>query len=320
MIIRLLRHLRSFLHVHLLWLLLITSSAFAQNWKSPHYRDHLLTGKIWDTEKNSWITEKQLNVELLEYDYVLLGETHKNIDHHILQARIINSLVKAGAKPTVVMEMLAVEAWKDRPTTWTNLETLKGQAKIKNDSWEWDLYTPILQSVVQYHLKLKAGNIESKTLHAWLNEVGPYTLEEVLTEYWIAPEDFKQLKRDIIESHCGYVNAEFVQFMARAQLQRDRIMTHALISNKSPVVLIAGAGHVRNNYAIPMQLLNKHQRLSYISVAFTPVHPKLLNPEDYLVDASKAFDVLYFTPSYTNQDPCVQFRKQLQKMRKTNTH
>lgn len=319
MTICLLRHLRSSLRVHLLWLLLIASNAFAQNWESPHYRDHPLVGKIWDTEKNSWITEKQLRVELLEYNYVLLGETHKNIDHHLLQARMVNFLVEAGAKPTVVMEMLAVEAWKDQPTTWTNLETLKEQAKIRNDGWQWDLYAPILQSVVQHRLKLKAGNIESKALHTWSNKAGSYTPEEVFAEYWIAPGDFKQLKRDVIKSHCGHANTAFVQFMARAQLQRDRIMTHALISNKSPVVLIAGAGHVRNNYAIPMQLLNKYQRLSYISVAFTPVHPERLNPEDYLGDVSKAFDVLYFTPSYTNQDPCVQFRKQLQKMRKTNT-
>ncbi len=314
MIIRLFRYYQSLLHLILLCLLLVNGNVFAQDWKSPFYREHSLVGKIWDTEKNAWITEKQLSMELLEYDYILLGETHNNADHHLLQANILNSLTAAGAKPVVVMEMLAQETWQGQPSFWADIEILKEQAKARNDGWPWELYTPILQAVVQHNLELVAGNIESKTLHQWSNKIGHYTPEEVLAEYWITSKGLKQLKRDIIESHCGYANVAFVQFMERAQLQRDSIMTTALVNSKLPVVLIAGAGHVRNNYAVPVQLLNKHHRFSYVSIAFVPVLPDLKNPMDYLDEIPKVFDILYFTPNHTNQDPCVTFRNQLQKM------
>lgn len=319
MINRLLRHQRPLFFLVLLRLLLIDCSVFAQNWESPFYRDHSLVGKIWDTGKNTWITKNRLRWELLEYDYILLGETHNNADHHVLQARILNSLVVAGAKPAVVMEMLANEAWQGQPDYWTDIEILTQQAKALNDGWPWELYAPILQSVVQHQLKLVAGNIETKALHEWSNNIRLYMPKEVLTEYWITSQNLTQLKQDIINSHCGHVNAGLVQFMTRVQLHRDQVMASSLVKNRSPVVLIAGAGHVRNDYAVPMQLLRRHKRLSFISVALISVLPGLNNPEDYIDGMSKVYDILYFTPSHTDQDPCVQFRKQLENIQPTNT-
>ena len=300
--------------------MLVISDVLAQSWESEFYRDHPLVDKIWDTHKNTWITKKRLYTELLEYDYILLGETHNNKDHHILQAHILNSMVTAGVKPTVVMEMLAIESWKDQPQLWDDLATLQYQARSKNKGWPWELYIPVLESVVTHQLELVAGNIRSKELHEWSNLIGPYTPEEVITEYWITPQSFEQLKKDIVASHCGYANASIVNFMARAQLQRDRIITSSLTNNKTPVVLISGTGHVRNNYAVPMQLQNTHRKLSYLSIAFIPVQLELIEPMNYISESPKEFDILFFTPNHTNQDPCVVFKEQLQNLPEMGTH
>ncbi len=313
--IRLLKHHQFLFSIFLLWALLSNANTFAQSWESEFYREHILVGKIWDTEKNSWITEKQLFQELIEYDYILLGETHNNIDHHALQARVIDFLAANGRRPTIVMEMLAQESWVKQPSTWDDLAILQNQARLLNKGWPWELYIPVLESIVSHQLELVAGNIKSEDLHQWSNNIGSYTPEEVITEYWITPANFKQLKQDIVDSHCGHANEAFVNFMSRAQLQRDRIMTTSLIESKIPVVLIAGAGHVRNDYAIPMHLQNTHQQLSFISIAFISVDPELSKPIDYLDDSPNKFDILYFTPSHTNQDPCVKFRKQLKNLR-----
>ena len=293
-------------------------NALAQDWESEFYRAHPLVGKIWDTEKNTWITEKRFYRELLEYDYILLGETHYNVDHHRIQAQILNFLVKNGLKPSIVMEMLRKESWEEQPKKWSQLDELVKQAELKNGSWPWELYLPIFESTVLHQLELAAGNIGSEALHEWSNEIGPYTSEEVITEYWITPESFEQLKTDIVKSHCGHANTAFLQFMARAQLQRDRVLALSLVNQKTPVVLIAGSGHVRNDYAVPMQLFNTHRLLSYLSVAFVTVNPKLREPLEYLGDIPKKFDILYFTPSHTNQDPCEKFRKQLQILQNKN--
>lgn len=319
MVIRLLKHHQFLFCLLLLWMLLVHGYTFAQSWESEFYRDHNLIGKIWDTEKDTWITQKRLFLELFEYDYILLGETHNNIDHHKLQARVLNSLITEGPKPAIVMEMLARGSWVDQPSTWNDLVVLQNQAKLLNKGWPWELYIPILETAVTYQLELVAGNIRSEDLHEWSNNIGPYTPEEVITEYWITPTSFKQLKQDIVDSHCGHANAEILEFMARAQLQRDRIMTSSLIKSKVPVVLIAGAGHVRNDYAIPMQLQNTHRQLSFISVAFISVDPNLLEPTDYLGGSPNKYDILYFTPSHTNQDPCVKFRKQLKNLQNKST-
>ena len=298
----------------------ILSVCLAENWKAPYFQDHHLVGKIWDTHKNSWLTEKQLFTELLEYDYILLGEAHTNPDHHILQARIIDHISTNGEKPVVVMEMLASKQWQQQPRVWEELEKLKIETKAHNDKWPWGLYAPILQSIVQHQLELAAGNISRSDLHAWSQHRGTLTEDKLKKEFYINDEQILQLKKDIIDSHCGHANLGFVQFMVQSQLKRDEVLTTNLVSNTSPVVLIAGSGHIKNNYAVPMQLRKQFLKFSYLTISFKPVVPNLVNVENYIGENSSVFDILYFTPSQTNQDPCIRFRKQLEKLHKGGTN
>lgn len=292
------------------------------DWEAPFYQNHQLVGKVWDTHKNSWITAAQLDNEILYYDYILLGETHSNSDHHRLQAEVINSLIASGKKPSVVMEMLSIQDWKDQPHTWNSLSELQQQSSALNDGWPWELYVPILQSVVQHRLELYAGNISSSDLQQWSNKQGAFKTDDVVKEYAYTKQEFKILKKNIVDSHCGYGGEEFVKSMSRAQMQRDRIMTESILEKSLPVVFIAGSGHVRNDYAVPMQLRKKYKQSSYLSIAFISVQEDRIDPKDYLqaVSAGSAvYDILYFTPSHTNQDPCEKFRKQLKNMQHRQT-
>jgi len=306
----------------------LQATVFAQPWLSPLFLDHPLLGKIWDSNKEAWISAEQLALEMRQYDYLLLGENHSNPDHHRLQAKLIHDLANAGQKPSVVMEMLAISSWKDQPRNWPELAPLQQMASQRNVGWEWDIYTPILEAVVQHKLDLFAGNIASKALHAGLmskeNKVDAHSIQAVHKEYRIDTTALKTLERNIVESHCGHANAELIQFMTTAQLRRDHIMTSSLLEQDKPVVLIAGAGHVRNDYAISAQLLHKYRILSFMSVAFIEVQKDKQNPEDYLPknnagDLNKVFDILYFTASNTKEDPCVKFRKQLKNMQHKQT-
>ncbi len=294
----------------------------APQWQSPLFLDHPLLGKIWDAGKEDWITKDQFSLELQQYHYVLLGEKHDNPDHHRLQAEVIDGLVDAGKNPSVVMEMLALNSWQDQPMNWSNLDQLQHMANKLNSGWSWELYTPILDAVVRHKLKLFAGNIESEELHA--SAVGGDTALDLYKEFKIDSAALKALEQNIVESHCGYANSDLIQFMTTAQLQRDHVLTTSLLRHEKPVVLIAGAGHVRNDYAIAAQLLHKHRILSFISIAFIEVQEGMQNPEDYLPNnnegkLNKVFDILYFTASNTKEDPCVKFRKQLKNMQHRQT-
>ena len=293
--------------------------AHAGDWQSPFYRDHGLVGKIWDTRKSAWVTEKQLSAELPGYRFILLGETHDNPDHHRLQAQILDQLATAGEKPAVVMEMLAQEAWQDQPAFWTDLKLLQQQAAAQNARWPWNLYTPLLQTVVDHGLELVAGNVKRETLRKQIPDIGSGWREKLITRYSISAQGLKQLEQEIAKSHCGFVDSDHTRFMIAAQLQRDRVMTSALVSSKDPAVLVAGRGHVRNDYAVPMQLQNAYRHFSFLSVALMPVHPDALKPEDYLEGVRNAFDILYFTPNHTREDPCERFKEQLQTLRKAGT-
>jgi len=311
------KNLKHFLSV-LFTIILIQSSVTAKQspkgWQSPFFQDHELVGKIWDTHKDVWLTAKQLNNELLHYDYILLGEIHNNPDHHNLQADIINFLATSNVKPSVVMEMLSQKDWQKQPQTWNKYDELLALAGMLNDGWPWELYSPILQSVVDHQLKLFAGNISSNELHRWSNDQSTDKKTDLLFEYSYTSDNFTTLKKNIINSHCGHANQDFVNFMLRAQMQRDRIMATSLVGKDIPVVFIAGSEHVRNDYAVPMQLRRKFKQTSYLSVAFISVVEGEDDPQAYLQGDSALYDILYFTPSHTNEDPCEKFRKQLKNM------
>jgi uncharacterized iron-regulated protein len=342
--------LKYLLNVFICLLFLLQGSVSAkqepEGWQSPFFQDNRLVGKIWDTHKRAWISMQQLNTELVQYDYILMGEVHTNHDHHLLQARLINTLVNSGAKPTIVMEMLSNESWQDQPKNWVKADELQELANMLNDGWPWSLYAPILQSVVNHQLDLYAGNISSKNLQRWSSEQGEVNKENLLREYSYTKENFTKLEKTIIDSHCGHANPGLINYMSRAQMKRDRFMATSLIDKKTPVVFIAGSGHVRNDYAVPMQLRRNFNETSYLSIAFVPVLEGEETLKAYLQDESsldsgqddgqdneqvsgpdlepgpgidsgidsELYDILYFTPNHTNEDPCVKFRKQLKNM------
>ncbi len=296
-------------------LVLSANPVNARDWQSAFYQDHALVGKIWDTRKSRWITEQQLHAAVLEHRFILLGETHDNPDHHHVQAEVLNGLAGAGQKPAVVMEMLARETWQDQPAFWTDLKLLQQQAAAQDQRWPWDLYTPLLQSVVDHGLELVAGNVKRKTLHTRVQANGPDWHQELGTRYSIPMHGLGLLEQEIAESHCGYVDTGHLPFMVEAQLLRDHAMTSALVNSPAPAVLVAGRGHVRNDYAVPVQLRNACRCDSVLSIALLPVHPDAPRPEDYLQGSRNAYDILYFTPSHTREDPCEKFKQQLQNLR-----
>ena len=69
---------------------IFTKVSDAKEWRSQFFQDHPLVAKIWDSHKQSLVNEQEFYRELLEYDYILLGETHNNPDHHQLQSQILN--------------------------------------------------------------------------------------------------------------------------------------------------------------------------------------------------------------------------------------
>ena len=93
----------------------------------------------------------------------------------------------------------------------------------------------------------------------------------------------------------------------------------AVVARVIGAVLIAGAGHVRQDYGIPVYLASKVPRTSVISLAFLEVSQDLLDPRAYAARFDRQtlpFDDVWFTPRVDEQDPCVAFEESLKKLRR----
>jgi uncharacterized iron-regulated protein len=126
---------------------------------------------------------------------------------------------------------------------------------------------------------------------------------------------------DIRTAHCGYASEESVKAMVDVQRARDAQMAQSLIAAGDPAgaILVAGAGHVRNDYGIPVYLSAKAPRKRVISIAFIEVVNQKPEPQNYALAYSHGrlpFDYVWFTPRVDDEDPCEKFKAQFEHLKK----
>jgi hypothetical protein len=80
----------------------------AGGFRSPLGAEHPLVGRIWSTRAGRFVDEATLRAALR--GYVLLGEKHDNVDHHALQAQLLDAMREGGRRPAVAFEMLDASA------------------------------------------------------------------------------------------------------------------------------------------------------------------------------------------------------------------
>lgn len=307
-----------------LWLLLLMSVVTGQmqaDWQSLYYRDHPLVGKIYSSADETWISQQQMDIELKKFQFILLGEIHTNLDHHIGQADIIHRWLTAEKETALVFEMLAYDNWNQSEPHKLRLSELLAQLEEVASKWDWQQYSPILQIQIDHQLQIVGANLSddqrsefSKGESCGITRQGS-SLEfcELLDEN--QRDSIRQL---IFDAHCTYLPVEHIDPLLNIQIAKDAsfALTLSEIGATHKAVLIAGAVHVRKDIGVPVHL--KRLGGESISIAFIDVAPEKLSPKDYFdqPNLDQQFDYIYFTPSERNQDPCVEFEEQLKKMEK----
>ena len=82
---------------------------------------------------------------------------------------------------------------------------------------------------------------------------------------------------------------------------------------------MAGAGHVRKDYGIPVYLAAKAAGKQVVSIAFLEVDDQKLEPHNYtLPDANGRlpFDYVWFTARVDDENPCEKFKAQFEQLKK----
>lgn len=281
---------------------------------------HPLSDQVWDTRAQVFISQDQALQRLLGAQYVLLGEVHNNPDHHYLQARLLSSLVARGRHPAVVFEMFDLEQQASLERSLAqhpgDVSALAQAMALDSRGWPLALYRPILQAALEPGLVLAAGNLSRKeagrVAASGFAVLGPQWAKFALDA--LDPPDAAALEQRLLLSHCGYLPQDHAKGMLAAQRARDALLADALLRNaKDGAVLIAGLGHVRTDYAVPLYLRRRAGQAVALSVGFIEVDPARLSVEDY-ADVGP-FDFLWFTRRVQTPDPCEAFKDSLKRLR-----
>lgn len=311
----------------------IASEVSAREWLSQHNNTHPLVGVIWSVGDKTRISEDELAKRLGAADFALLGETHPNADHHLLQAWAIDMMAAKGRKPGVVFEMIPTSMagdlekhLRERPNDTAGLgKTLKW----KDRSWpDWSIYEPIAKSATGHGLPILAGNLDLETIRT-MSRKGLDVLsadeQKRLALQQPLPKEVNDALLDVLaESHCGMMPKKHLGPMVTVQRARDGAMAAALLeasATNDGSVLIAGAGHGRNDWAVPALIRSQRPDAKVLTIAFMEAVPDASEPADYLPDsptAAPVYDILYFTPRAEVRDHCAELKKHFEKKKKSN--
>ena len=289
---------------------------------APLLRDHPLAGRIWLPAAAAFVSADDLAARAQGADTVLLGETHDNPDHHALQAWMVRRLTAGAVKPVVAFEMIdSAQA----PALAEYLAAHTGDAAALGAALNWeksgwpawaDNYRPIAQAALDGGAVIAAANLSKDETReiakggipaAWAGKLG---LEKP------QPADQRQaMEADIQAGHCHMLPDRALPAMVRVQRARDAVMAHS-IAQAPRAVLIAGAGHVRADRAVPRHLAEMAPGRTVFTIAFVEVTDGAADPAAYaeIHDSDHLpFDAVWFTPRADRLDPCEAFRRHMEK-------
>jgi len=299
-------------------------------WKSPNDVDHPYVGRIWSNQESATVSWDAFLQDLATKQTILLGEKHDNADHHDLQAAILVGLSETGRRPTVVIEMVNRSDEKRlarlAASGEANADEVRELLAWDSSGWpEWSLYRPIFVAALMNRLPMlgahvpreSAKEIAGRGLKA-VAAFDPKLVQRHGLSHPLEPKLRAGLEDVLFESHCRVMPRHHLGGMLVIQRVRDAHMAARLeeVPQGSPdgAVLIAGSGHVRNDWAVP-RYLKRHGRSS-TSVAFVEVaSAKKDGVQNAMLTDSELqalpYDYVILTPSPDREDFCAELKKRL---------
>ena len=281
---------------------------------------HPLSGRIWDTRGQDWISTTELERRLARARFVLLGEVHDNGEHHRLRRDVLAALVRDGRRPAIAMEQFdrehqpALERVQNEPAPTPEL--LKTAGRVDAQGWNWFYYEPIVRLALDHRLPIVAANLSRADAFRVSTEGAAAVVGEAVVSALHLDQplpDAARLKLDqvIEDGHCGKAPPSILPGIVAAQRARDAIMAQTLQAH-APAVLIAGNGHVRRDFGVPHYLAQYPQGDDVRVVGFIEVDADKLAPTDYasdgvsdgVSDSAPEYDYVVFTPRIPRPDPC----------------
>ena len=262
-------------------------------------------GPILDTRTGGSLSRGDVMRRAIASPFVILGEVHDNAAHHRLQAEILKAMLDAGRLPALAMEQFdlqhqpTLEAARARGER--DPERLADAGRFDRKGWRWPDYRPLVELAALNGLALLAANLSRADARALMKSGLPAQGIAVA-----AQAQRNALEQDIIEGHCGIrPPPAMLSGMVEAQRARDARMAETLRSaGGSGAVLVAGAGHARRDRGVP-SYLPAAAREKLLSIGFVEVARDGALPT---ADYAGIYDLVWYTPRATRDDPCKNLR------------
>jgi uncharacterized iron-regulated protein len=239
---------------------------------------------------------------------LLLGEVHDNAQGHQLRYQLLRQRVEAGWRPAIVMEQF------DRENQDLVDKALKGcvdaQCVIQvagGARWDWQLYYPVIQLALTYHLPLVAGNLSRADASRVVRDgvassFDPKSVKEYKLDQPLPAAIVSAQQQEIVTGHCNMLPEMMIGGMVNAQVARD-IWMAKIVRDQQPrdVVLIAGNGHVRKDIGVGYWINQVTPALTVRSVGF-------IEGRDG-ENSSGRYDSIQTLAPQQRDDPCKQVKR-----------
>ncbi|HEY6004506.1 MAG TPA: ChaN family lipoprotein [Anaeromyxobacter sp.] len=300
---------------------LVAQPIASRTWVSTLHRDHPLVGKIWDPRAGRFTDEAALAAAVAGADVVLLGEMHDNVDHHVLQARLVRAVLVSGRRPALAFEMLTSDQQATVDAALARAPR-DPDAFAKAVAWdesgwpEFEMYRPIFQAGLEAGVAVIAANLPRKAVREVVSK-GAEALDAPLRARLAKDEPLpaplvESLRAEMRESHCGELPESLIDPLILAQRARDAEMAARVEgAGGRGAILIAGRGHVRTDRGVPAYVRRDAPGRKIVSVAFFEVEPGQREAAAYNEPGESGplpFDYAVFTPGQEREDPCEKLR------------
>lgn len=267
-----------------------------------------LAGRIWKPAEARFADPDEVIAAARAAPFVLLGETHTIARHHTLQARLIRAIAEDARRPSVVLEMVArdrqgdIDEWRRaRPP---DANAFGAAVEWQERGWPpWADYSPIVEAALAHDLPIRAGGPASDLSRrvadgglAVLTDHGAPTLPGLETPLDATAE--RRLLDTLARAHCGLPEHAPVDRMIAVQRLRDASMAHTMITadSGSGAILIAGRGHVRADYGVPVYLRRGAPTSDFVTIAFVGTAGRAgIADQRKAAGGTLPFDYVWFT-------------------------
>jgi uncharacterized iron-regulated protein len=296
-------------------------------WTSPVARDHPLVGRIWQPAADRFADIGSVLAVLRDAGFILLGEKHDNVDHHVIQARLLRALAAAGRRPAVAFEMFTTEQeGRLAAHLARHPSDAAGLAEAVNWDWpDWPSYQPVVQAALDGGMPLLAASFPRATVRR-IAEQGLAALEpdkvgELGLNRTLPAHLADLMRQQIVETHCRQLPDTMIGPMVKTMLAREAKMAAVLkrgaaLDGRDGAVLIAGGGHVRTDHGVPWHLERLPEPGRVVAIAMLEVERGTTEPRAYarrLNVERLPYDFVWFTPRVDDLDPCERFAEQLRR-------